>query len=262
VKGLQRLENWIEQVVEEPFVRLFAGQVLPQEVAARLVRAMEDGERLAADGVPEVPGRYRIALNPRDLRALQRHHPHLAEELTEALLHLVARLPIRMAQQPAVLLQADAALPSREVRITPIDGRGGMEQPTRDMDLSRVAELMEGTEAPSRTAYLIVEGQRVFDLAEPTVQVGRARDNDLVLDDPRVSRHHARLHRRFDRYVLRDLGSSGGTTVNGFPVQEVVLRTGDLVSLAGVDLIYAEERASRHGSDPKTDTQPYSPRGD
>jgi len=60
---LINVERWIEQLVEEPFVKLFAGRLLPQDVARHLLRALEDGERFGADGRPEVPGRYRIELN-------------------------------------------------------------------------------------------------------------------------------------------------------------------------------------------------------
>ena len=88
--------------------------------------------------------------------------------------------------------------------------------------------------------YLIVQGERTFDLTEPTVRVGRALDNDLIIEDRMVSRYHARLRQRYGRYILEDLGSSGGTTVNGFRIQEIVLRPGDLISLSGVDLIYVE----------------------
>ena len=82
---LVRLERWIEQMVEEPFVRLFAGQLLPQEVARRLANALEDGERVGADGLPEVPGRYRIYLNPDDLSALL---ARTRTELADALRHV------------------------------------------------------------------------------------------------------------------------------------------------------------------------------
>ncbi len=56
MNGLMHLERWIEQLVEEPFVRLFAGRLMPQDVVRRLVDALEDGERVGPDGLPEIPG--------------------------------------------------------------------------------------------------------------------------------------------------------------------------------------------------------------
>ncbi len=250
-----RLESWIEQVVEEPFVSLFAGQLLPQRVTTRLVRALEDGERLGADGTPEVPGRYCIALHPEDLTALRQYHPRLAEELATALQALIGRLQIRLRQPPLVLLQADPTLPPHDIRITPA-GDPTLDQ-TRDLDPGRLEEILAGEEVADGQAYLIIEGKRTFDLTAPTVQIGRALDNDLILEDRRISRRHARLRQRYGRYILQDLGSSGGTTVNGFPVQEVVLRAGDLISLSGVTLIYAEEEPeSREATRSPDDTRP------
>ena len=256
-----RLESWIEQLVEEPFVRLFAGQLLPQQVTTRLVRALEDGERLGVDGTPEVPGRYCVALHPEDLAALRQYHPRLAEELAMALQSLIGRLQIRLRQPPVVLLQADPTLPPHDVRITPA-GDPTLDQ-TRDLDPGRLEELLAREKRAGGQAYLIIEGQRTFDLIAPAVQIGRALDNDLIIEDRRISRHHARLRQRYGRYILQDLGSSGGTTVNGFPVQEVVLRAGDIISLSGVTLIYAEEEPEGgEATRSPDDTRPQHPMKD
>lgn len=241
MNGLMHLERWIEQIVEEPFVRLFSGQLLPQEVARRLVQALEDGERLGTDGTPEVPGRYRIELNPDDLDALQQHHPDLETRLREALVALIEQIGIRTHESPAVMLVANAQLPERSIWITAADPVHHVASQTQDFAVSRLESLEEqqGEQTQAR-AYLIIKGDRTVDLDSPIVRLGRALDNDIILEDRQVSRHHAQLRRRYGRYILQDLGSTGGTTVNGFPVQEIVLRPGDLISFSGVDVIYAE----------------------
>jgi hypothetical protein len=57
--------------------------------------------------------------------------------------------------------------------------------------------------------------------------VGRHPRCDVVLSAPDVSRHHARLNFRDGRWILRDLESTNGTTVNGQPVGRCVLHPGD-----------------------------------
>lgn len=47
------------------------------------------------------------------------------------------------------------------------------------------------------------------------IRIGKAGDNDLVVDDPHVSRHHACLTKEHGCWVLEDLGSTNGTFVNG-----------------------------------------------
>lgn len=259
MKSLIRLESWIEQLVEEPFVRLFAGRLLPHEVARHLVRALEDGERVGADGVLEVPGRYRIALAPDDLTALTRHHPDLESQLAQALQTLAERMQVRLKEVPAILLTADAAVALHAVQITPADRVPRSDGQTHEIKQEQLQSTLIQEETPTTRAYLIIGGERTFDLQETIVRLGRALDNDLIIEDRRVSRHHAQLRRRYGRYILQDLGSSGGTTVNGFPVQEIVLRPGDLISLSGVELIYAEEEPGRRER-PGT-TQPYPPAG-
>lgn len=252
-----RLESWIEQVVEEPFVRLFAGQLLSQDVARHLVRALEDGERIGADGTPEVPGRYHITLNPVDLRALQYHHPNLDAQLADALKTLAEKMKVRLMEPPVVLLESRAELPLHTVQITPAHRFPVSHEQTRDMDLEHVRQRSEREEMTGMCAYLIVQGEHTFDLTEQTIRIGRAFDNDLILEDARVSRYHAQLRCRYRRYILQDLGSSGGTTVNGFAVQEIVLRPGDVISLSGVDLIYVEDNSGRRKN--AGDTQAYPP---
>ena len=57
-----------------------------------------------------------------------------------------------------------------------------------------------------------------------TIRIGRVPDNDLVLPDLNVSRHHAELRRHPDgRFELADLGSHCGTFVNGQRITRAVL---------------------------------------
>ena len=233
-------------MVEAPFVRLFAGRLSAQDVARHLARALEDGERLGADGAPEVPGRYRIALNPEDLEALQRHHPDMDAQLAIDLQVVAESMQVRLIEPPVILLEPSADLPLRAVRITPANHTLLKHEPTRDLDLELIRQRIEQEDTNGLRAYLIVQGAHTFDLTLSTVHIGRALDNDLILEDPRVSRYHAQLRCRYRRYVLQDMGSRGGTTVNGFAIQEIVLRPGDVISLSGVDLIYAEEIGDWH----------------
>ncbi len=67
---------------------------------------------------------------------------------------------------------------------------------------------------------------------KPRTRFGRAPDNDVVLDDLLVSRHHAELQMRADgRLEVLDLGSRNGTYVNGRRVERAVLDERDLLAV-------------------------------
>jgi ABC transport system ATP-binding/permease protein len=71
-------------------------------------------------------------------------------------------------------------------------------------------------------------------LAKPVITLGRASDNDLPLNYPTVSGHHARLEQRGGAYQLIDLGSTNGTTMNGrrIPAQQPQpLANGDVIRM-------------------------------
>jgi pSer/pThr/pTyr-binding forkhead associated (FHA) protein len=75
-----------------------------------------------------------------------------------------------------------------------------------------------------------VEGRGVVvRLGQGRHRVGSAADNEVVLPDLSVSRHHALLVVRADESLVEDLGSRNGTFVNGTSVERSVLRDGDLV---------------------------------
>jgi hypothetical protein len=230
MKGpLSRLEARMEALVEGTFARLLAGHVHPRDVAIQLARALEDS---AAGGRPAT--RYAVQLHPSDAQALLRAHPRLPETLAAELLTLAREAQLTLPSRPEVRLVPDPDQPARQVVVSAeADGLGASTQTMTATPPSHPAANMP-------RAFLIVNGERTVVLAELVLTLGRRLDSDLVVDDPRVSRTHAQLRLRFGRYVVYDLGSSGGTFVNGQRVAECVLRPGDVISLNGVPIIYGE----------------------
>lgn len=66
--------------------------------------------------------------------------------------------------------------------------------------------------------------------------IGRSSGCQLVLADDTVSRHHAELYVEEGRWLLRDLGSSNGTWLNGRRIVEAEVRPGDVLHLGGCRL--------------------------
>jgi pSer/pThr/pTyr-binding forkhead associated (FHA) protein len=89
-------------------------------------------------------------------------------------------------------------------------------------------------------AYLIVNSE-VFAINSGLTNLGRKLDNHIVINDPRISRNHAQIRIVDNQYILLDLNSTGGTTVNGKKVSKSVLYSGDLISLAGVAIKFVQD---------------------
>ena len=89
-------------------------------------------------------------------------------------------------------------------------------------------------------AYVIVNSE-VFPLRDDLTNIGRKLDNHIVINDPRVSRNHAQVRVMDGQFVVFDLNSTGGTTVNGKRVNKSILYSGDIVALAGVEIKFAQD---------------------
>jgi phosphoserine phosphatase RsbU/P len=77
--------------------------------------------------------------------------------------------------------------------------------------------------------------EREVEIVRTPFTLGRQSDNDLVLLDSRISRHHAQVVESEDGFAIEDLGSRHGTYVNNERVTKVPLKTGDQVSLGVAD---------------------------
>jgi pSer/pThr/pTyr-binding forkhead associated (FHA) protein len=99
----------------------------------------------------------------------------------------------------------------------------------------------ETNEAVPEYAFLIIEGVKIYPLQESVINIGRRVENQIVIDDPRISRNHAQLRAIKGHFVLFDLDSTGGTYVNGQRTRQTVLYPGDVISLAGVTLVFGHD---------------------
>lgn len=84
-----------------------------------------------------------------------------------------------------------------------------------------------------------------YNVDKGTLTVGRAEDNDLVIENLAVSGHHARLVRENGDFVLIDLNSLNGTFVNGHKVSKWILKHNDLVTIGKHTIIFQDEQAGR-----------------
>jgi pSer/pThr/pTyr-binding forkhead associated (FHA) protein len=79
------------------------------------------------------------------------------------------------------------------------------------------------------------------------VMIGDRPDKGLQLDSPTVGHYHCLISRTDNQLVVWDLGTPGGTFVNGTRVTKASLRTGDTLRLGGNEFtVKSDERKPRH----------------
>lgn len=201
---------------------------IPQEEALRrrLVETLIKGTQWEPTP-PIAPTLFVFHLGAPWLQAF-REQRELADEVAQAIHWIGQEIKVIFPMLPQVEVQPARAntLEIEALSITHENLRG-LPLPPPDMSLPR-------------RAYLLIEGTQVFPLLKPLLHIGRRPDNDLVLGDPRVSRRHAQLRLFRGNYMLIDLGSTGGTRVNGNPIQRAVIYPGDHLSFAGVEVTYGQ----------------------
>lgn len=100
-------------------------------------------------------------------------------------------------------------------------------------------------QAPAPTAFLIVDGGQIVPLDQLVTHIGRKKDNHIIINNPHVSRHHAQIRNVQQRYLLVDLNSKVGCSVNGKRVKQILLKPGDVISIGGVPLIFGQGADSK-----------------
>lgn len=119
--------------------------------------------------------------------------------------------------------------------------RGQTAQVLGATQVTTAAATAAATQATSRVAAHLristgTNSGRVFDITKERTTIGRSSDNDVVLTDPTVSRHHACIAREGSGYVIEDLGSTSGTIVDGATGARHAIRSGSVLTLGDTKL--------------------------
>ncbi len=251
---LIRLEKQLEQLVEGSLARLVGEEVSTPAIASQLARAMADGVRMDEDGRSYAPNQFALTLNPNTAEQLLDQAPDIQANLAKGLLRAARRSGYTIAEEPHITLAADPTLERFEIRVISWHSTNPLEF---TQAMTKEAATTPGRLPPG--AFLIIDDGRHYPLDRPVINVGRRIDNQIILENPHVSRTHAQLRVREGRFVLFDLGSTGGTKVNGRKIKQHILRAGDVITISDIRLVYGEEP----GGPPDTATAytpPFPPR--
>jgi len=224
-----------EAVFEGGFRRLFSSRLQPIEVARGLERAMFD-QKIVGTSSPQVPNHFVARLHPQDYERFASFKGSVEKEAAAYLDRRAAEEGCRPIGRIQVELTEDASVPRAVVRA---EARFS-DDPEASVPPAEHTRRFDPVSVPARGVNRMLrvrseDGQEITVNTNP-VRIGRGVDNDLVLRDVRVSRHHAAIEPSPHGWIVRDLESTNGTYVNGRRVQELEIDQGTEVSLGGFRL--------------------------
>jgi pSer/pThr/pTyr-binding forkhead associated (FHA) protein len=114
------------------------------------------------------------------------------------------------------------------------------EDDTREIVTPKAVEYQQGAKQIEVSRLVLVKDgkEASFPLTKDSYTLGRHKNNDIVISDPKVSSFHARIDRTTTGFQLVDLKSRNGCYVNAKKIETQILKTGDEVRLGPAKLTY------------------------
>lgn len=221
------LERKLEGVVNGAFARAFKGDVQPVEITARLQKELDAEARLLSRDRQLVPNDFTVGLSNHDFDRLTPYSRTLNAEIIPQLREYAANAGYVFNGPVTIAYELDESLPVGRFTV--------------------VSEAVAAADTPStataiRRASLVLEVNGIrHPLSPPGFTIGRGTDADVRINDPGVSRLHARVSVQDgegeSRITIEDMGSTNGIIVDGRRVQTSPLRDGSRVELGNTRLL-------------------------
>jgi hypothetical protein len=239
------LEKLAEDLIEGGFAKALKPRLQPVQIAKSLAKEMGASTIVGPDG-PLVANSYSVFLHTADFSLFAGFQGNLEGELAGYLRGYAQRRGLKPLG--AISVSVKAATDVRPGRIHTSAAMMDTPQPSPEMDSSAqpigntmemavvsVAAPASAAASPNQPVARLIgsSGEEIL-LIQRTTTVGRAIDNDIVLEAKSVSRHHAKIHWEAGGYTVEDLGSTNGSFVAGRRINRHFLQDGEQLLFAGV----------------------------
>jgi pSer/pThr/pTyr-binding forkhead associated (FHA) protein len=235
---LEQLESRLQALIEVRLVSALPGFQVEDLVIQKLASAMKSNLVEDAEGNKVVPNVFTLVVNPKSVERWQQ--PNLLEAMINSLKIVGEEAGLKFSAPPTISIVQNS---QQQEAVVEVLASHKLETAADTRGMTPANENLGNEEIGSfpQNAFLIVDGVKVFPLIQSVINIGRRLDNQLVIDDPRISRNHAQLRAIKGRFVIFDLNSTGGTFVNGQRTSQSVMYPGDVISLAGVPLVFGQD---------------------
>ena len=211
--GLRRFERRLEHLVEGTFARVFKSGLKPVEIGQRIIREIEANQSVSVDGSLAVPNHFWVFLATPDHHRMLDIEDELKPQLVEVAREHIRHEKYRLLGPVSVAFVEAPEYPEGTMQVQ--------------------AQWREAHDSRGQAALVLRDGTRIALNLGPFT-VGRQAGSALRLDDPSVSRSHAVIRPALGGWLISDLGSTNGTSVNGHAITETHLRDGDEIAFGAV----------------------------
>ncbi|HET6658355.1 MAG TPA: DUF3662 and FHA domain-containing protein [Rubrobacter sp.] len=246
---LKHIEKRMESLVEGVFGRAFRRQIHPVEIAKGLTKQMDEG-RMVSISRTYAPNDFTVHLSKEDTESIRAYQASLKDELIQYASTHAENKNYHLMTPPRIRFETEDTLRFGEFGVTAkLTGGDGPREKGAPQDTSGQTRIFRteesaGGEMDQGTATISADEARRHGLAREIVEVvlgdekhqldgrgpwsvGRSQENDIVINDPNVSRRHARISRADSGFVVEDLGSTNGTMLDGAPIDRERIEGGD-----------------------------------
>ena len=234
-KSITKLELKIQSLFERNLVILLTRHLDTQILALELARILEHS--LITPDQPQTgvaPHHYTLTIHPETASDMNIAVPDLKIYMSTQITEIVRSLGLMLVVLPQISIKEDIAIDRRSIKIT-AEAVDLSNSETRQMTPLDTGQSDSGI---YDNAYIIVDGDYCHTLSKSMITIGRNLGNDIIIENPDISRSHAQIRLRINKWVLYDTNSSSGTRLNNQQVKEQILENGDVISIGSTSLIF------------------------
>lgn len=231
MRGIQRFEQKLEEMISGVFARAFRSAVQPVEIAAALQRELDNNSQVLSRQRRLVPNDFHVELAEADLDRMSGLGPALERDLVDQLKDHADSQGYVFTGKVSIAFDAADDLTTGRFRI-------------RSRNQASVVDNDDRTRTRSHVALLEVNGT-LHQIRAPGLVIGRGTEADLRINDPGVSRQHLDIQVEGDKVYAVDMGSTNGILVDGNRVERARLHDGSTIKVGHTEMVLRIEDEGR-----------------
>lgn len=234
---LDNLEQRLDRIVNGSFSKAFKSEVQPVELGAALQQEI-DNRADTITGQTVVPNIFIVELGPVDHERLAAYFETLSVELGALADAYSTEQRYTTVDAAHISFDLDSELETGVFRIRSTAAK----RPADALSASLVAQdatpqVPMAAFTPVATPYLTSITGEEFKITQSVTNIGRGVEADIQIDDTSVSRLHCAIVLGSE-VLIRDLGSTNGTVVDGTKATESILHDGSIIKIGNITLTY------------------------